>query len=126
MTAISVVGARLVREARNLAGLSQRDLAVRARTAQSVVARIEGGQVSPSIETLSRLLAAAGFSFQAKISPQPATDPVVEVYKRDVDRTLLLENLKRSTEDRIRTLAAHSAFANEARRAGRAARSRRK
>ncbi len=120
MKAITLA-AKLVREARNAAGLSQRDLALRARTAQSVVARIEGGQVSPSVETLSRLLDAAGFTFQADISPRPADDPVTEAYKRDIDRSLLLENLNRSPDDRIRALAALSAFASEARRAGRAA-----
>ena len=31
-------------------------------------------------------------------------DPVVEVYKRDVDRTLLRENLRLTPEDRIRKL----------------------
>jgi hypothetical protein len=43
-------------------------------------------------------------------------DPVVEVYKRDVDRTLLRENLRLSPEDRLRKLAALQAFVNEVRR----------
>jgi hypothetical protein len=29
------------------------------------------------------------------------TDPVIEAYKKDVDRTLLIENLKLSVEDRL-------------------------
>ncbi len=52
--------ASLLREARTRAGLTQRELAKRARTAQSVVARIEQGQSDPSWETLARLVAAAG------------------------------------------------------------------
>ena len=28
-------------------------------------------------------------------------DPVIEVYKRDIDRTLLRENLKRTVEERL-------------------------
>jgi transcriptional regulator with XRE-family HTH domain len=59
--------AGLLRTARTRAGLSQRDLARRAGTAQSVVARIEQGATSPTWETLSRLLAAAGFELEARL-----------------------------------------------------------
>jgi hypothetical protein len=31
-------------------------------------------------------------------------DPVIEVYKKDVDRTLLVENLRLSVEERLRRL----------------------
>lgn len=50
-------------------------------------------------------------------------DPVVEFYKKDIDRTLLRENLKRSVTERIANLAALQRLAEEARRAGRDARS---
>jgi transcriptional regulator with XRE-family HTH domain len=63
--------AALVRDARLRAGLSQRELARRAKTAQSVVARIEGGQTSPAWETLTRLLAAAGFELDASLTVRP-------------------------------------------------------
>ena len=59
--------AELVRRARTSAGLTQRQLARRARTAQSVVARIERGLTSPSWDTLTRLLAAAGFELRADL-----------------------------------------------------------
>ena len=52
--------AELLLQARTRAKLSQRELARRAGTTQSVVARIEKGQTSPTFETLERLLAAAG------------------------------------------------------------------
>ena len=45
-------------------------------------------------------------------------DPVIEAYKRDVDRTLLRQNLKRSPEERWRDFAAAVALAEELRRAG--------
>lgn len=61
----------LVRQARTHAGLTQRELARRARTAQSVIARIERGRSSPSWETLSRLLSAAGFELHAALDPRP-------------------------------------------------------
>jgi hypothetical protein len=51
-------------------------------------------------------------------------DPVIEVYKKDIDRTLIRENLKRSVEERFRNIMALGRFAEELRRAGRAARAR--
>ena len=48
-------------------------------------------------------------------------DPVVEAYKRDIDRTLLRENLRRSVEERVRNMMALQRLAEEARRAGRQA-----
>jgi hypothetical protein len=48
-------------------------------------------------------------------------DPVVEVLKRDLDRTLLRENLRKTPEERVRALMALQLLAEEARRAGRAA-----
>jgi hypothetical protein len=49
-------------------------------------------------------------------------DPVIEVYKRDVDRTLLRQNLKRTPEERWRNFVAAVALAEEMRRAGAAGR----
>ncbi len=63
--------ADLLRHARTTAGLTQRQLARRARTAQSVVARIERGLTSPSWDTLARLLAAAGFELHAELDLRP-------------------------------------------------------
>lgn len=60
---------RLLIEARQRAGLSQRGLARRARTAQSVVARIESGTANPSWHTLEQLLRAAGFAIDATLIP---------------------------------------------------------
>lgn len=48
-------------------------------------------------------------------------DPVIEIYKQDVDRTLLRENLKLTVEERLRNLMRHQRFAQEIRRAGRRA-----
>ena len=48
-------------------------------------------------------------------------DPVVEAYKRDIDMTLLRENLRRSVDERVCNLMALQRLAEEARRAGRKA-----
>lgn len=48
-------------------------------------------------------------------------DPVVDAYKPGIDRTLLIESLERTPEDRLRNLMALQSFADELRRAGREA-----
>jgi len=45
-------------------------------------------------------------------------DPVVEAYKRHIDRSLIRENLKLSVEARLERLVALQQFADELRRAG--------
>jgi hypothetical protein len=52
-------------------------------------------------------------------------DPVVEAYKQDIDRTLIRENLKLTVDERFRKVMALARFAEEMRRTGCAARSRR-
>jgi hypothetical protein len=46
-------------------------------------------------------------------------DPVVEAYKKGLDRTLLRANLARSPTERVQNLMALQRLADEARRAGR-------
>jgi hypothetical protein len=51
-------------------------------------------------------------------------DPVVEAYKRDVDRSLLRANLALSVEQRLRRLIELQRFAEELKRTGPRRRSR--
>jgi hypothetical protein len=46
------------------------------------------------------------------------TSPVIEAYKKDVDRTLLRENLKLTPGQRVEKMIRVLAFAEELRRAG--------
>lgn len=48
-------------------------------------------------------------------------DPVIEFYKKDVDISLLRENLKLTVEERFRKLMNLQRFADELRRAGKIA-----
>lgn len=52
--------AGILRSERSRAGLSQGELAARAGTSQATVSAYENGRKQPSVETLARLLAAAG------------------------------------------------------------------
>ena len=115
-----------VRTARLRAGLTQRQLAERAHTAQPHVARIERGGGNPTVDTLQRLVDAAGFELRIEITPKRVSDPVVDAYKRDVDRGLLRENLKKSPAQRAKTVAEMARFFAEARTAGRLTRPRKK
>lgn len=45
--------------------------------------------------------------------PDLEPDPVIDAYKKDVDRTLLRENLKRSVEERLRDLMRLQKFAHD-------------
>jgi transcriptional regulator with XRE-family HTH domain len=67
---MSSAPSRLLLAARRGAGLTQRDLARRAATAQSVIARIESGAVSPSWKTLEYLVNRAGFDLHATLGHQ--------------------------------------------------------
>ncbi len=50
-----------------------------------------------------------------------APDPVIAAYKKNVDRTLIRENLRLSVEERFIKLMRLQEFAEELRRAGREA-----
>jgi len=49
-------------------------------------------------------------------------DPVIEVYKKDIDRTLLRENLKLSVEERFLKFERFMEYVHELREAGQRAR----
>ena len=49
-------------------------------------------------------------------------DPVIEAYKKGIDRTLIRENLRRTVTERFENAMALQRFAEELRRAGREAR----
>lgn len=99
--------AKLLRQARRRAGLSQRALAKRARTAQSVIARIERGQTSPTWDTLARLLKATGFDMRAQIEPSAV---VGSHMLKEVPRILRM-----TPEDRLEEVKNLSRFLSSAR-----------
>jgi transcriptional regulator with XRE-family HTH domain len=102
--------ADFLRNARMSAGLTQRELARRARTVQSVVARVEGGATSPTWDTLVRLLAAAGFEIDPVLRPRTVADSHMLA---DVPRILRL-----TPEARLIELRNASQLLTSARRRG--------
>jgi hypothetical protein len=59
----------------------------------------EGLTMSKADETLTNV---PGVPALPELAPPDYCDPVIEAYKKDVDRTLLRENLKLAVEERIR------------------------
>ncbi len=86
-----MTAAELLRETRRRHGVTQAQLAARARTSQAAISRIERGLVSPTVETLATLLDLLGEELSLDAQP----------IDYGHDRTLLRQNLERSVSDRI-------------------------
>ncbi len=65
------VGAR-VRRARVEHGVSQAQLAIRAGTTQTAISRLENGGVSPTVDTLERVLRCLGLQLALAVEPLPS------------------------------------------------------
>ena len=100
--------ASLLTAARGRAGLTQRVLARRASTAQSVIARIESGSTSPSWRTLEHLLRVAGFELRVSLLPKlrgrsHMLDDVPRILRLTPEQRLLeLRNAARFFESAVR------------------------
>lgn len=82
--------ARVLRQARRRAGLTQRALAELAGVPQSQIAKIESGAVVPRVDTLDRLLEACGEGLESL--PRPGIG---------LDRTGYRELLALSPRERL-------------------------
>ena len=81
----------LLRDARRRHGVTQEQLAARARTSQAAISRIERDVVSPSVSTLTTLLDLLGEELELTSSP----------IDYGHDRTLIRRNLEMSVAERI-------------------------
>lgn len=68
------IGNDLVREARKRVGLTQRELAERAGTTQSAIARIETGRSTPTFDTVLRLLRLCGLDLDIMLVERDDSD----------------------------------------------------
>jgi transcriptional regulator with XRE-family HTH domain len=74
MSAMSTMGSDFVREARKRAGLTQRELAAKAGTTQSAIARLESGRTQPSFDTVLRLVRLCGMDLDIMLSERDDSD----------------------------------------------------
>lgn len=65
----SMDAGQVVREGRRRSGLTQKRLAELAGVSQSLIARIESGQVQPSFERVVELVRAAGLDIDIRVTP---------------------------------------------------------
>ena len=96
----------LIRRARKRGGLTQAELADRAGTTQSAVARWESGRVSPRMETFERLTRACGLEPRIVLSHETAED-----------RDQIRERLRWTPKQRLDYLLDMLSFEERARRA---------
>ena len=99
----------LLREARRRHGVTQEQLAARARTSQAAISRIERDIVSPSVSTLATLLDLLGEELELGATP----------IDYGHDRTLNAANLGFTPVERIQRQAAWSRGLRELHRGGR-------
>jgi transcriptional regulator with XRE-family HTH domain len=100
---------RLLRDARRRHGVTQEQLAARARTSQAAISRIERDVVSPSVSTLATLLDLLGEELELSATP----------IDYGHDRSLIEENFVYSPELRIERLASWSRGMKELQRSAR-------
>lgn len=98
--------ASTLRDARRRAGLSQPQLAARAGTSQATVSAYENGRKQPSVETLARLLAAAGAQLTVEhgvpARARPSATDLRRTARTLADVLLLAEALPARHEPRLR------------------------
>lgn len=102
----------LIRRTRERQEISQRSLALRAGTDQAAVSRIERGEVSPSVDTVERLLAAMGERLRLES----------ESAERHYDPVHLRATLARTPAERLELAISWNRLAGRLTEAGRSAR----
>lgn len=103
-----MIGGELVREARKRAAITQRELAERAGTTQSAIARLESGRTRPALEDVQRLLRLCGFALIVELAPYDDSDLVQarRLAKLDVEQRVAgLEAVHRSAREMQKAMA---------------------
>lgn len=78
---MSTWAGNLIKLARHDSGLSQRELAGRAKTSQAAIAAYEGGRRSPTLETLARIVRAAGRDLRIQVVAYDDHDDAMATYE---------------------------------------------
>ncbi len=91
----------LIRSTRERHGLSQVQLALRAGTSQNAVSRVERDEISPSVDTIQRLLGAMGERLELG----------VRRIEGDFDRDHLADSMTQTMSERLERSLAWNRFA---------------
>ena len=85
----------MIRSTRERHGLTQAQLALRAATSQNAVSRIERDEISPSVDTVQRLLAAMGERLELSVrriegdfDPDHLADSMAQTMSERLERSL--------------------------------------
>jgi predicted transcriptional regulator len=92
----------LIRRARKTAGLTQAELARRARMKQPEIARLEAAGANPRLSTLKRVVAATGHSLKLDLDEDFG-----------LDETLIAGSLEESPDRRLRSFESLYRFTRE-------------
>jgi len=90
-------------EARRQLNLTQQQLAARLGVSQSYVAKLEGGEANPTLDTIGSLLAVLGLSLTTgttTLSPYPEPSPLLIIWARDDDARAAEINYERKVRSR--------------------------
>lgn len=72
--------AGLIRTARDMAGLTQAELAEQAGVTQQAISAYETGRMDPTFATLTKLVAAAGLELRVQLVPRDRHDEGLEAF----------------------------------------------
>lgn len=81
---MSTWAGNLIRLARHDSGLSQRELARLARTSQAAIVAYEAGRRSPTLDTLARIVRAAGRDLRIRLEAADDHDEWLARYEADL------------------------------------------
>jgi len=88
----------LLRASRQERGLTQAQLARRAGTTQSYIGRIERGEVSPSVQTIQRLLYAMGRRLTLGVESLPHGNPTTAELRAAYEGMTATERIRHAIE----------------------------
>jgi len=92
-------------EARRQLNLTQQQLAAKLGVSQSYVAKLEGGEANPTLDTIGSLLAILGLSLTTAttaLSPQLEPSPWITIWAQDTD--IRVAEIAKAREERLEEL----------------------